>query len=387
MKINLRQPKYILPLLALPFLCLFFYVYHSSASKSKKQVKQEAGFNSTVADVSPDIKKRNLENKLDAYRDRYKEADGSSAVTPIPSETQGVGGVNQANRQKRQLDSIDSVMKQRFIMPPAKRQLQPPAYDNHDQQIAQALNQISHPRKQPPPQAVDQRQPGEKDPMELFKKQMAYMDSIKKMSDPDYQKQQQAAKLKAEQKKADDKTLSVIKINQTPDDFNTVKPQKNEEFITALIDENVTGYAGSRLRLRLIEPIMAGKVTIPKDTYIYALISGFSGQRVTLTIKSILYNGQLLPVKLDVYDQDGLPGLYVPDSQFRDFTKDLGTNSIQGVSLDNSSSTGSQFLMSTADKLFESTSTAIASAIRKNKAKIKYNSYIYLIDTKNLNQQ
>src|SRR6185312_14635223 len=97
-------------------------------------------------------------------------------------------------------------------------------------------------------------------------------------------------------------------------------------------------------------------------------------------------SGQLLPIKLEVYDQDGLAGLYVPDSQFRDFTKDLGTNTIQGVSIDNGSSTGSQFLMSTADKIFESTSGAIASAIRKNKAKIKYNTYVYLIDTKNLNQ-
>lgn len=387
MKINLRQPKYILPLLALPFLCLFFYVYHSGASKSKKQVKQEAGFNSTVADVSPDIKKRSLETKLDAYRDRYKEADGSSAVTPIPSEGQANSGMNTASRQKRQLDSIDSIMKQRFIMPSSKRSPQTSAYDSHDQQIAEALNQIKHPKKAQPPIPDEPPQPGEKDPMELFKKQMAYMDSIKRMSDPDYQKQQREARLKAEQKKVDDKTLMVVRVNQTPDDFNTVKPQQEQQFITAMIDENVTGYAGSRIRLRLMEPIKAGNVTIPKDSYLYALISGFSGQRVTLTIKSILYNGQLLPVKLDIYDQDGLPGLYVPDSQFRDFTKDLGTNSIQGVSIDNSSSTGSQFLMSTADKMFESTSTAIASAIRKNKAKIKYNSYIYLIDTKNINQQ
>lgn len=386
MKINIRQPKYILPLVALPFICLFFYVYHSNASKSKKQVKQAPGFNSTVADVSPDIKKRSLENKLDAYRDRYKESDGSSAVTPIPSETQGNGGINSPTRQKRQLDSIDSVMKRRFTMPPPKNNYKKMPYEGNDQKIAEALNQISHPKKASLTTIPEPPQPGDKDPMELFKKQMAYMDSIKKMSDPNYQKLQQDAKLKAEQKIADDKTLNVVKLNQMPDDFNTVKPQKDQQFITAMIDENVTGYAGSRIRLRLMEPIMAGKITIPKDSYLYALISGFSGQRVTLTIKSILYNGQLLPVKLDIYDQDGLPGLYVPDSQFRDFTKDLGTNSIQGVSIDNGSSTGSQFLMSTADKLFESTSTAIALAIRKNKAKIKYNAYIYLIDTKNLNQ-
>jgi len=77
--------------------------------------------------------------------------------------------------------------------------------------------------------------------------------------------------------------------------------------------------------------------------------------------------------------------LYVPESAFRDFTKDLGTNTVQGVTIDDSGSgsVASQFMMSTVDKVFESTSSAIAGIIRKNKAKIKYNSYLYLIDTKN----
>ena len=89
-----------------------------------------------------------------------------------------------------------------------------------------------------------------------------------------------------------------------------------------------------------------------------------------------------MPVKLEIYDLDGLQGLYVPESAFRDFTKDLGTNTVQGVTL-NSDGTGtaaSQLMMSSVDKIFQSTSSAIAGVIRKNKAKIKYNSYLYLID-------
>jgi len=72
MKINFKQPKYILPLILLPFLCLFFFVYHSGFAKKKQEAKQEAGINGTVGDVSPDIKKKQLENKLDAYRNTYK---------------------------------------------------------------------------------------------------------------------------------------------------------------------------------------------------------------------------------------------------------------------------------------------------------------------------
>lgn len=386
MSINFRQPRYVLPLLALPFICLFFYVYHTGAAKDHQVAKQQPGFNGTVAEVSPDVKKRNLEDKLDAYRDRYKTADGAGGVTPIPSERSTDPAYVDAGRKNRQLDSIDSAMKQRFAEPLASRR--PRLRGNHytdrgDRQLADALNKLSRPAELP---AATARPPADQDPMQLFKKQMAYMDSIRKMNDPAWQKQQQETKLKAEAKKTDDKTLTVAKLYQAPGDFNTVMPQREQQLITAVIDENVTGYAGSRIRLRLLEPIMAGTVSVPKDTYLYALVSGFSGQRVTFTIKTILFNGRLLPVKLEIYDQDGLAGLYVPDSRFRDFTKDLGTSTIQGVSTDNGSSSGSQFLMSTADKVFQSASGAVASAIRKNKAKIKYNAYIYLIDTKNLDQ-
>jgi hypothetical protein len=106
------------------------------------------------------------------------------------------------------------------------------------------------------------------------------------------------------------------------------------------------------------------------------LSTAFQAQRVTLEVRSIFFHGKILPVKLDLYDTDGLPGLYVPESAFRDFTKDLGTNTIQGVTMDGSSS----FVMSSIGKIFESTSSAIAGMIRKNKAKLKYNSYIYLVD-------
>lgn len=383
MSINFRQPKYILPLIALPFLCLFFYVWHSSAGKNKQTVKQQAGLNGTVGDVSTEVKKRSLEDKLAAYQDRYKDADGASVVTPIPTERSSIPESNTI-RQKRQLDSIDSVMKKRFSQPALARQPNYTANGNtQDRQLADALNKLSERQKHPGGTVSPPAGSGAQDPMELFKKQMAYMDSIRKMSDPNYQKQLQEAKQKAEAKKADDKILAVNKATRAPDAFNTVIPQKDRQFITAVIDENITGYAGSRIRLRLLEPIIAGNVMIPKDTYLYALITGFSGQRVALTIKTILYNGQLLHVKLAVYDQDGLDGLYVPNSQFRDFTKDASTNVMQGVDIQSASTS---YLMSAADKLFESTSSAIASAIRKDKARIKYNSYVYLIDTKNLNQ-
>jgi conjugative transposon TraM protein len=399
MAINFKQPKYVLPLVALPFLCLFFYVYHSSAGKSKKEVQHLAGINTSVGDVSPNIKKKNLADKLDAYRNTYKEADGYTAVSPIPSEDKKGPAFNNAysDQQKRMLDSIDQEMKRRYSTheQPVSKKPYTPVFPNTSR--SKAANSSQNKELQNALANLASRQndasgvrpntnsvPKDKDPMEIFKQQMAYMDSIGKMNDPAYkaEKLKQQALAKANAERAKDPALEVRKAALPLSDFNTIIPEHQEAFIMAIIDENVTGYAGSRIRLRLLEDITAGKTLIKKGTYLYALINGFSEQRVTLQIKSILYNGRELPVKLDVYDLDGLQGLYVPSSQFRDFTKDLGTNNIQGVSIDGNSQSGSQFLMSSADKIFQSTSTAVASAIRKNKAKIKYNSYIYLIDTK-----
>jgi conjugative transposon TraM protein len=367
MSINFKQPKYVLPLIALPFLCLVFFVYHSSkAKKEKVAVKQSARINTSVGDVSPEVKKQDLTNKLDAFRNQYKDVDGNNAVNVIPTEQT----TNPAyNPNKAKLDSINRVMQQHFHSHPATGSSQ-------DQQMAEALNRLNERQRET---QGNNSPPAAKDPMALFRQQMAYMDSVRKASDPAFiaAKQKQDAQAKADALKVTDKTLLVTKAPVQSDGFNTVMPDNDRDFIKVVIDEGLTGYAGSRIRLRLLDDMQAGPYLIKKDTYLYALISGFNGQRVTLSVKSIIYQDKILPVKLEVYDLDGLEGLYVPESAFRDFTKDASTSVIQGIDMQNSSNS---FVMSAAGQLFQSTSSAIAGMIRKNKAKIKYNSYLYLID-------
>jgi len=392
MRINFKQPKYILPLILLPFLCLFFFVFHSGAAKKQGKAKPVAGLNGTVGEVAPDIQKKQLEDKLDAYRNTYKESDGMTPVTVLPTEKSSDPSYDNHynDKQKRMLDSINLAMKNRFSNNQTSPSKSGRIYSQQDQAVAQALQGLSNRQRN---QQTGGNAPGQpaKDPMELFKQQMAYIDSVNKANDPAVkaERQKKEARAKAEAEHKDEPALAVSKAAGTAGSFNTVMPQKPDDFIKVVIDENVTGYAGSRIRLRLLDDIDVGRYLVPKDTYLYALISGFSGQRVTLSVKSILFNGRLLPVKLEIYDLDGLEGLYVPESAFRDFTKDLGNNTIQGVTIDNggTGSMAQQFAMSTVDKMFESTSSAIANIIRKNKAKIKYNSYLYLIDNQTLEKE
>ncbi|TFF37672.1 conjugative transposon protein TraM [Mucilaginibacter psychrotolerans] len=379
MKIDFKQPKYVLPIILLPFFCLFFYTWHSGFSKPKETAKENMGLNGTVGDVSSDVRKKQLADKLDAYRNTYKEADGLTAVNVIPKENSSNPAYanDYSDEQKRRLDSIQQAMKMKFANGSGGHKR---ADVGQDRRLTDAVNAMGY--RQASQHINTTAPPKEKDPMEIFRLQMAVMDSISRSNDPAYKEElkkklaaENAAKLKQNQVK-----FTVEKADEVSKDFNTILPEKKAAFISAVIDENVTGYAGSRLRLKLLEDIKAGGTLIRKGTYLYAQVSGFSEQRVTLAITSILYDGKILPVKLDVYDLDGMPGLYVPSSAFRDFTKDLGGNSVQGVTIDGSSG-NSQFIMSSLDKVFQSTSSAIADLIRKNKAKLKYNSYLFLIDT------
>lgn len=406
-KIQFNQPKYIFPLILLPFLCLFFWVYTLSAGDKKDPAKaDQPGMQEQIGNASSDIQKKAFDDKLQAYTDQYKEADGYTAIGTIGEDglPAGVNASDYTDHEKYQLDSIDRQMKSKFtgsgglgssnfpsVAGGAFVSGRSPELARQDQALAAALSGLNKPvsingypsnySAYAPTVAPPAPVRAEKDPMEMFKAQMAYMDSVSKAADPEYKAEmkRQADLAKAEALRKSQVKLEVVKDAQYSSVFNTLMPGKPESFITAVIDENITGYAGSRIRLRLLEDIRAGQTLVKKGSYLYALISGFGDQRVTLTVQSILQEGKILPVKLDIYDADGLPGLYVPESAFREFTKDLGGNSMQGVNLQGSGA-GNQFLMSGIDKVFQSTSAAIASLIRKNKAKVKYNSYIYLID-------
>ena len=85
-----------------------------------------------------------------------------------------------------------------------------------------------------------------------------------------------------------------------------------------------------------------------------------------------------------IYDVDGMEGLYVPSSAFREMTRSMGENIVQGQNL---SSGSADFFTTTLSSVYQSTSKTISDVIRKNKAKIKYNSFVYLIDNKELEKK
>lgn len=389
-KINFKQGKYILPIVFFPFFFLGFYLYNSFAGGSKAQVVVTEDINTDLAPPSPSVTQGQFSDKLDEYKKNYKYGDGYTAITALEAETAEKADAASlySDEEKRLLDSLENSLAQSrrtstsgsnsgFI--PRSQQL-----SDSDKMLLGLLNENKE-KLEPIP---EQQQA---DPTEMMRKQFALLDSFEKANDPEHQ-----ARLEQEKRERDTQEelerleankFTVQKADKTKGIFNTIKPDDSESFIKAIIDENIIAYGGSRVKLKLMEDILVGEEIIKKGSYLYAIVDGFSQQRITLKITSIIKGKKILPINLDIYDTDGMMGLYVPASAFREFTKQLGGTSVQGMNISTSSTEDqSQFLMSTIQKAFQSTSQAIAKAIRQNKANLKYSTHIYLIDSKELNK-
>ena len=75
-------------------------------------------------------------------------------------------------------------------------------------------------------------------------------------------------------------------------------------------DQKLT--SGQRVTLRLLEDYSDGGVRIPANTHLSAICK--IGDRLELTVRSLEMGGRIVPLALDAYDTDGLPGIYCPET-------------------------------------------------------------------------
>lgn len=398
-KINFKEKKYILPLIALPLLILFIYVGAGLTSGSKKSKDQPKELSLSLGETRDSIKTKN-----DAYDEFFKNEDNRSELAGLDKEEDSLMnyGDNLSLAQKRKIDSLKEANSNKSYSSktgPSSYYKKSESNDDRDYKrssdIIRMLNDKSSGRTDTgygeetgkySAKKVPQQQ-AQPDPVKYLKQQMLVMDSLEKSRDPEYQSKLAAEeKLKANKEKMDEFINSTFNVSKSGinDNFNAIYKDKENSFIKAVIDENNKGFLGSRIRFRLLEDIFIRNKKISKGSILYGQISGFSMQRVDLKIISVFVKGEIYPVNLSIYDVDGMRGLYVPQSVFRDMMREMGSNSVQGTQMDMG---GQGFFTSIGSKLFTSTSKSIANLIKTNKAKLKYNSYVFLIDEKQLKDQ
>ena len=77
--------------------------------------------------------------------------------------------------------------------------------------------------------------------------------------------------------------------------------------IAACIHQDQTLIDGQAVKLRLLEPMQAGNIIVPKNTLV-AGTAKVQGERLDILVSSIEYAGNIIPVELAVFDTDGQKG-------------------------------------------------------------------------------
>jgi len=398
-RINLKSPRYVIPLICLPFIIILFSVLRQREANGPHDPALSAdSLRSDIAGVSQQIKGQKLQDKLQAFQDRYRKGDGNTAVGSLSEEQQApaMSGAGYSEKEKRMLDSIESSIKSRYGMDQAAAVPVPKVSYNYrgpkEKHISHGLSQdralaaaIEAMRPvQSEAAATEKIDAG--DPMAIFRAQMAIVDSIGKANDPATRSQLMQEKKRAVNGDSarEVKNLIVSIERGSQGAFNTVRAEQGTPvYIPAMIDQELTAYSGSRIPLRILENIRAGTVTLKKGSLVYGTVSSFSAQRIQISVSSLLSEGGILPVHLELYDLDGLKGLYVPSSAFRDLTRELGSSPLQGMSVAGGGEENRQ-LMSIMGRVFQSSSGALSRLVRANKAKIRFAAMVYLIDPQQL---
>jgi len=143
--------------------------------------------------------------------------------------------------------------------------------------------------------------------------------------------------------------------------------------IRACVHADQTLVDGQGVRLRLLERMRVGSTILPRNTLLTGTAS-LHGERLAIVITSVEFAGQIIPVKLTVYDSDGQEGIYIPNSMEIDAAKEVATNLGQNmgtsVSITNQSA-GGQLLTEAGKGAIQGVSQYISRKARQVKVHLK----------------
>ena len=153
--------------------------------------------------------------------------------------------------------------------------------------------------------------------------------------------------------------------------------------IPACISENQTLEQGGRVKLRLLEPLQAGSVTVPANSLVTGT-ADIRGERLDILVSSIEYAGNIIPVELATYDIDGQRGIFVPGSESRTAAKEVlgDVSQSMGGSISFAGSAGQQVAMDLTRGVLQGGTRFISQRVKAVKVKLKAGYKVLLVTKK-----
>lgn len=390
-KVNFKQPKYIFPLVIFVPLCalIYFVMQTFGGGESGKQEVATDRINMEL----PEARAEEAGDKMYEMSRRFGDEEAFTAVGSLGEDKEENESLEHGYTEE-ELNRLDAAEAERIrqqqemeelerSLAESRKHINSYAYGDNpanrndgyssQEDFARDLEEIQR-RSYERQKAIESGLGiGNEDAEEAARKQRA--DSI--------------ARIQEEEMERNRPNLVIKSPDTNADKFHTVEAESSTAdatLIRAMIDQNTKAKEGTRLRFKLLDDVTVSGTKLKKNTYLYGTVTGFGQQRVRAAITSILVGGKFIKVNLSVFDNDGMEGFYVPESAFRDFVKDAEASTVQqNISFESdgygSGISGEAVALQALQNMYNSATSALSSNIRKNKAKIKYNTIVYLINS------
>lgn len=158
---------------------------------------------------------------------------------------------------------------------------------------------------------------------------------------------------------------------------------QNKNAIRAVISETKQLTEESIISVKLLETMMLGTTEISSGTIVKAYAKFQSG-RLQLKISSIEHRGSIIPVELNIYDNDGQPGLYVPYSSEKNAVTDIvgSMGQTSGTNIMMTQSASQQLAADFTKGVVQGVSGYFQKKVRSPKVTVKAGHQVYLLSKK-----
>jgi conjugative transposon TraM protein len=348
-----KRALLVMPLLVIPFLTMAFWAMGGGKGEDKKG-GQNSGLNLQLPNAK--LKDDRAENKLSFYEDA--ERDSLKAEEKIKNDP-----FFQLHEKK---DSSWEMSSHRPVFDPG-----PDGSDYQDpneekvyaklRQLQVQMNttapkkDIVHPDEVPGPSVkpedvrrlenLEKRGDSDTDGDPQMKELNQMMDKILEIQHPERVKDRTSAKVLQKEEKwysvEGGKTSCSISLMDSAVPGEQVnafygtdeqRPGLSHNAIRAVIHETQTVVDGSIVKIRLLEDVTVNQARIPEGSFIYGKAS-LQGERLFVQINSIRNESSVFPVKLVVYDLDGIEGIHIPGAITRDMTSQSADKSISSIEM------------------------------------------------------
>jgi conjugative transposon TraM protein len=361
-----RKMMLVLPVIAIPFLTLAFYALGGGQGKTHTATEKQVGLNLNLPDAGN--KEDNLTDKLSFYdkaekdsqkmeewmrTDPYYQMKIDTAI-PLSNELQ-LMAQNSATKYNQQLNtspyevsgnSPEQKLMQKLALLEKEMNKQPDAVNENSFSSEPKTDfELNADVSKLETMMQGMNNANGEDPE--IKQLGNALDKILDIQHPQRIKDklkekslQQKEVVFAVSRETEEVNINLIdtskKKQKTQSGFYTTETYRRlsdaDMAIEAEIPESQILVNGAVVKMRLTTDIFINGVFIPKNTNVSG-IAQLNDERLKVEVNSIRFDNSLFPVKLEVYDMDGLPGIYIPGAISRDVAKQSADDGLQLIEL------------------------------------------------------